>query len=150
MKKLAVFLFIFAILGVCFALPKQTLSFLPSAKAACVVTDYWCAQKLGFDYLPSGNQALISVDAENLQQIYQQIKPYCVLLKYDSNQLQSVKNAFSITNYYVQTLQNQTIVYAFSPKIKDFRFVDGKKINVQIVVDESDVLVGIPMIMTGF
>ena len=38
----------------------------------------------------------------------------------------------------------------FTNIFNDFRFVDGKKINLQIAKDENAVIIGFPLILTGF
>lgn len=42
------------------------------------------------------------------------------------------------------------ILYGYKNDFSDFRFIDGKKINVQIAWAENETIVGFPLIMTGF
>lgn len=47
-------------------------------------------------------------------------------------------------------IDNYKIYYGFYDEYKDFRIVNGKKINVQLVQTESEWILGFPLILTGF
>lgn len=108
------------------------------------------AQNLGLQYTPNGSDAIIEVEPSAAAQIYQSLQPKCTIMTLESEQMNALKNYLNMTNFYTQTLQDKTIIYGYTSKFNQCEFVDGKKINVQIVVDEYQILVGFPMIMTGF
>ena len=43
-----------------------------------------------------------------------------------------------------------TIYYGYTSKYSDFRLINGKKINIQIAFTEYGVMLGLPLILTGF
>ena len=47
-------------------------------------------------------------------------------------------------------LDGYSIYRGFYEGYKDFRYIDGKKINVQIAFVEETWIVGFPLILTGF
>ena len=49
-----------------------------------------------------------------------------------------------------QTLCDRHIVYAYSNVLKDFVYVNGARVNLQISVDEDRVYIGYPLIMGSF
>lgn len=149
-KKLAVFIFLIAILCLCSVLPKQSIFDLQNVKAVSFVADVQDAQNLGLQYTPNGSDAIIEVEPSAAAQIYQSLQPKSTIMTLESEQINALKNYLNMTNSYTQTLQDKTIIYGYTSKFNQCEFVDGKKINVQIVVDEYQILVGFPMIMTGF
>ena len=65
-----------------------------------------------------------------------------ISLTYFSNQI----NYFSKG----QDVEDMEVYYGYYPGYKDFRFVDGKKINVQLVKTADCWIMGFPLILTGF
>ncbi len=56
----------------------------------------------------------------------------------------------NISSYYFSEVEGMKILYGYKNDFSDFRFIDGKKINVQIAWAENETIVGFPLIMTGF
>ena len=47
-------------------------------------------------------------------------------------------------------VEGREVYYGYDKDYYDFRFIDGKKINVQIANDGNGWIIGYPMILTGF
>ena len=47
-------------------------------------------------------------------------------------------------------LENLTVYCGYSPYGQDSVYVDGQKVNIQIAVGEDLIIVGFPLILTGY
>lgn len=56
----------------------------------------------------------------------------------------------NISSYYFSEVEGMKILYGYKNDFSDFRFIDGKKINVQIAWAENETIVGFPLILTGY
>lgn len=52
--------------------------------------------------------------------------------------------------YQGKSAEGYQIYYGYDADLKDFVFVDGKKINVQLVKRSEDIVLGMPLILTGY
>ena len=55
-----------------------------------------------------------------------------------------------VQSYYTSSSAGIEIVYGYTNSYHDFRYVNGKKINIQIAFTDTEVVVGFPLILTGF
>lgn len=144
--------FIFVIFAVCFCsfLPKQSVFGIENVKAISFVADVQSVQNLGLEYTPNGGDAIVEVEPASAQEFYNSLHPKCIVMTLECDQMNNLKNYLNMTNFYTQSLQDKTIVYGYTSKFDKCEFIEGKKINVQIVLDDNQILVGFPLIMTGF
>lgn len=49
-----------------------------------------------------------------------------------------------------ERVENMTILYGYTPKSHSCIWLENKKINTQIVVRDSDIVIGFPSILSGF
>ncbi len=52
--------------------------------------------------------------------------------------------------YQGKSVENYQIYYGYYDNYNDYRYVDGKKINVQVVKTPSQIIVGFPLVVTGY
>ena len=52
--------------------------------------------------------------------------------------------------YRGNSIENYQIYYGYYDGYFDFRYIDGKKINVQVVVTDKQLIVGFPLVVTGY
>lgn len=64
----------------------------------------------------------------------------------DVNKLLSKLDFF----YQGKNVEDYQIYYGYDVDIKDFVYVGGKKINIQIVKRSNDIVLGSPLILTGY
>lgn len=100
----------------------------------------------------SGNDVYITVgvsEAKETMGKLDNIKGYVLYFNNDcdKDKLLNIFLDYSSDEYLVG---NTRIINGYSSKYSDFRLVDGKKYNVQVAFSEENVLVGFPMILTGF
>ncbi len=148
MKRIVAF-FVIALVGfgVVFGTKGDEFDFQGLEKV-CFVTDLTHAEDE--NAVINGNDVYITVSAGKVKEIkLDKVKGY--VLYFDKNCDESMLvNRFldySSDFYYVGSTR---IVNGYNAKYHDYRFVEGKKYNVQIAFTDESILVGFPMILTGF
>lgn len=63
--------------------------------------------------------------------------------------LSQILDCFSFV-YEGEGVDDYKIYYGYYDGYRDFRYVDGKKINVQVVKNDHEIIVGFPLIVTGY
>ena len=116
----------------------------------CFVTDLTHSENE--NAVISGNDVYITVgvsEAKETMGKLDNIKGYVLYFNNDcdKDKLLNIFLDYSSDEYLVG---NTRIINGYSSKYSDFRLVDGKKYNVQVAFSEENVLVGFPMILTGF
>ena len=104
----------------------------------------------GYDYVQNGDEYIVEVysDIERFYQKYSdQIKGFNL---YFSENVEQIIQTLSGQIYRSQDVEGMKIYYGYTNLYNDFRYVSGKKINVQIAEQEKQVIVGFPLILTGF
>ena len=61
-----------------------------------------------------------------------------------------VLQKLQITQYSKSEVQNMMVYYAYTPLYDDYVWVEGKKVNLQIVEKEGLVVCGFPAVITGY
>ena len=146
MKNLIVFFLIVSLFAILY-FQSPSLPF-EEASNACFVVD---KEIEGFDQIKNGNEYLTQVyeDFENFYNLYtENIKGFNLYFKsLDINQFAKKING---QIYQSQSVENIEMYYGYTAMFKDFRYLQGRKVNVQIAVKENEVIVGFPLILTGF
>ena len=147
MKNLVAFLFVTVLLFVfcCFDLsPKLPFSL---ATRASFVLD----QKVEvFDNVQNGEPYIVEVysDIENFYRSHSdKIQGFNL---YFSQSVKQVMQNLPGQFYQSQDVEGMQVFYGYTNLYDDFRYVAGKKINVQIAQQQNQVIVGFPLILTGF
>ncbi len=131
--------------------PRIDLFEMQNVKAINVVVDQKVAVDNKLDFIANGSDAIVTFDdKEKAKSFCKNNQPKCVVFVLPSFERKNVENFLNISYAFTQELGQKQIVYGWSSKGMDEKIVDCKKINVQLVVDGENMLVGFPMIMTGF
>lgn len=64
--------------------------------------------------------------------------------------LQDLKKHFNYMVFDSKSVQNKKVYYGYDDSYYNFKIIDGKKINFQLVEDQNQWILGYPMILTGF
>lgn len=150
MKKLVVFIFATILCVAAGVIPRESALNLSGAKKVTFIVDAQIAADEKLDFIQSGGDAIIDVGCENIKEKYKKYTPKSVIFEYDRTQREYVENFLSLNFTVLQNLDNMQIVYGYTSKFDRSELIDGKKINVMIVQKEDRLLVGFPIIMTGF
>ena len=147
MKNLVAFSFLSILLFVfCYFDFSPSLPFSSAVRASFVLKQ----QVEGYDYVQNGDEYIVEVysDIESFYQKYSdKIKGFNL---YFSENAEQIIQTLSGQIYRSQDVEGMKIYYGYTNLYNDFRYVSGKKINVQIAEQENQVIVGFPLILTGF
>jgi len=64
--------------------------------------------------------------------------------------LDFIKNKINFSYEAKEEIEGMKIFYGYDKSYPDFRFLNGKKINCQIVQNSTNIIVGYPMILCGY
>ena len=92
---------------------------------------------------------IINVDYMNFY-FYKNVYGESVEINADSFNLQDFLDDFNATVLFTEKIQGGVSYYAYSPKIKYQKTLNGKRVNLQVVQKESFVKAGAPLIFGSF
>ena len=120
----------------------QVLS-LNGVSKVCIVTkdstkefDSIQTAQLNYAFFDSGNEDC-------------KLKPEAVVI-YMNSSLEKLVKELNLMVDREENIYDMQIVYGFTPKYNDFVLSNNKRINTQIVIQGDKMVVGFPMILTGF
>ena len=102
--------------------------------------------------LTSGNQSYVTVDAARADEIRKQLAQIDGYILYFSpkTSVESLLEQFFDYKNPSYLLAGYTIYDGYTSKYFDFCMLNGRKYNVQLAVTPEAIIVGFPMILTGF
>lgn len=150
MKRVVFFIVIIAVIVAPMFASKQKFDYQGVEKVAVVSTQALQLENAGI--IQNGGQNIYSLSVEDYLRQKDLIKDYdgIVLFYPQDTSFDKLKNCWQISWHYQSEVEGMQIVYAFSPLVEDFLFLNGKKVNLQIAWSQSGVMVGLPLILTGF
>ncbi len=118
----------------------------------CVVMSEEVKSLCECEVIKNGNQFYYTMSLEEYNSSSSIFKSYdAINLFYEKDvSMQKLLKAHNITSYYLSSVEGMDVLYGYTNNFSDFRMVDGKKINVQIVWKKSETIVGFPLIVTGY
>ncbi len=106
----------------------------------------------GAQVVQSGDDYFIKVASDKAAKVKKEIgniKGY--VLHFDKSVAeQEILSKYINFSFPPATIEGTRVITGYYAKEKDYRIVDGKKVNVQIAFKEDETLVGFPMILIGF
>lgn len=150
MKRVVFFIVIIAVIVAPMFASKQKFDYQGVEKVAVVSTQALQLENAGI--IQNGGQNIYSLSIEDYLRQKDLIKNYdgIVLFYPQDTSFDKLKNCWQISWHYQSEVEGMQIVYAFSLLVEDFLFLNGKKVNLQIAWSQSGVMVGLPLILTGF
>lgn len=128
------------------------ISFADCQKIVVVSSEVY--EKLDQDPIKNGGDyyhVLIGTKREEFESNIRQYNYKGLVLYYDQSfLLDYFKKTYSFNFTNPSRIDDYQIYYGYTSSYRDFRIVDGKKINVQLVKNNEGWIVGMPMILTGF
>ena len=107
-------------------------------------------EQLYQNYLINGNQYYYIFDenADVKQLLKQDFVSYNFYYSPDFN----IEKFMSNLDFCYQggDVEGYKLYYGYYSDFNDFRYVDGKKVNIQIALTQSEIIVGLPLITTGY
>ena len=148
MKRMIAFIFIlFALFGV--AVIKVNMPKVLDYDRVIIISN----KKLNYSNIKNGNDFYYTFDKNQTKELKEinicDIKGmvFYISKQYSIDNFQKQFN-FLITNK--SKIDEKDVYYGYDKNYHDFRIIDGKKINFQLVKSEDNWILGYPMIMTGF
>ena len=150
MKRVVFFIVIIAVIVAPMFASKQKFDYQGVEKVAVVSTQALQLENAGI--VQNGGQNIYSLSVEDYLRQKDLIKDYDGLVFFYSQDtsFEKLKDIWQISWHYKSKMEQMQIVYAFSPLVEDFVFLSGKKVNLQIAWSQDSVMVGLPLILTGF
>ena len=148
MKRMIAFIFlIFALIGI--AIFKADIPHEIDFDRVVVIS----SKTLNYSNIKNGNDYYYTFDKKQTDELRKiDICDIKGLVFYISKQYKidtfQKKFNFLITNK--SKIDEKDAYYGYDKNYHDFRIIDGKKINFQLVKSESNWILGYPIIMTGF
>ena len=105
----------------------------------------------GYDYIQNGEQFIIEVYSD-IESFYAMRSQDIIgfNLYFQSLDINDFAKSVNGQIFKRQSVEGIEIYEGYTNSYKDFRYVGGQKINIQIAVKEKEVIVGFPLILTGF
>lgn len=104
--------------------------------------------------IQNGNQFYYTFDKINGKNIIKNLdnKDFDGLVYYFNKSvgIDRLKNKFDFVYKGKENIQNLQIYYGYDSDYPDFVFLNGKKVNVQLVENSTNIIVGFPMILCGY
>ena len=150
-------LIVFIIIGLCFGftdffkVERNPLFELSNVERVCFVSAE-SYQNKSVEVVPCGdkffNFCSLSVAKDNLDSFKKNIDGLQFYL--NESTLEELVLQLNCQKVETSAIDGMTIYYGYTPYYQDSVYLDGKKVNIQIVLKEGKVVVGFPMILTGY
>lgn len=102
------------------------------------------------EYIKNGNQYYYTFDYENTPKFEEQDIDGVVYYFNSQTNINKIKQSLNFCYQSGQDIDNMKIYYGWTNKYQNFRIVNNKKVNVQIVENSTNIIVGFPMILCGY
>lgn len=148
-RMIAFFIAIGLLIGVKFACQSNSLNY--DFEKLIIVSSSECLYDT--DFVRNGNKYYYSFDKNQGEKALENIK---------SEEVEGLVYYFDL-NYNLKNLKNKLdycykggsasgieIYYGYDKQYKDYRIVNRKKVNVQIVKNSTNIIVGYPLILTSY
>lgn len=150
MKKLAIFIICAILIVAAKVIPDKNIFEMDEIRNVTFVIDAVAAAEDELSFVQSGTDAIVEINCDAAQEKYEKYHPKSVILEFDAHKKDYVAEFLAMQQAQTQNIQDMTIVYGYTSKFDKCQYVDGKKVNVMIVEKQGALLVGFPIIMTGF
>lgn len=149
MKKLIVFILL--LMPLCFlALKKPICGDIANfdvVTKACVVTK----EDVGENAVSTLQYNYLLVDGkEDLLKVATDLNAEGLILYLKKDDYEKFTKTLNMLTLKQKIIDNKTIVYAFTPQYSKTVFMENKKVNMEIVFEKDDVIIGFPTILSGF
>ena len=97
------------------------------------------------------NSQIASADTNEIKEKFDNLNNVDgIILYFENSSLDDIVDFYNIDYYRGGDVEGKAVYYGYSPYYKENYSVNNKKVNVQISVQENQIIVGFPAILTGF
>ncbi len=151
MKKLIIFLFIISIVAgsFCFLEKPVQIFDVSGVDEVCFVSGEKC--ETAFETVQCGDKYFNYFSFDEAKKEVSHLKNLDAVQFYaDQTELDTILKEIKFVSLLSEQIENIEIVYGFSPLYNKAIYLEGKKVNVQIAKVQDRVILGFPMILTGY
>lgn len=73
-----------------------------------------------------------------------------IIMTFENLELETVAKNLNLKKVKQELVDDMEIIYGYSDLYDDFIYIDGKQTNVQMLKKQNEVIVGFPIILSGF
>lgn len=149
MKKIIVFIFILvSITLTMFVKDKQNPLFkCENVYQVCMVVDNG---KLVGEVLKCGNKDFVYLSKEDAFKSIGKCQTYAVQFYLEDMDFSKILKILKANIISSQQVSGYEIYYCYTPYEKDCVYLKNKKVNLQVVLKDNEVIAGMPLILTGY
>lgn len=151
MKRLIVFLFIIALVagGFSFVDKAEAIFMASGVDRVCFVSS--TKYDGDFETVQCGDKFFNYCTSEQARENAALVKKADAVQFYaEQDKLENLLRQIHFQELYNETVEGIEICYGYSPCYSSAVLLEGKKVNVQVAKVDGQVIVGFPMIMTGY
>lgn len=151
MKKLIIFLFIISIVAgsVLFVDKSSQIFDVDGVEEVCLVSTQ--KSEVATESVQCGDKYFNYFSFEDAKREIENLKDVDAVQFYaEEENLEKILKTIKFIELYSEEVEQLEIVYGFSPCYKSAVLLKGKKVNVQIAKIGGRVVLGFPMILTGY
>lgn len=149
MKKIIAFFLLF--LPILFLLKNKegsdSIFNLEGVDKACIVTK---SEAHGQNFIETMACNYIYLDEKEIEKRndIKDILGYILYLKNSNTDYITKKLQMLILNE--ENIEDKKVLYGYTPFYKDSVYIQNKKVNVEMILDQDEIIVGFPMILSGY
>ncbi len=150
MKRLLIFLMFILIIIIVYINKDKGLFNYKNITKVCIISknsDIFAKEEV----VKNGSQfyyILSREEAEDNVKTFDEIDG--VVLYLENSNVEKIASYYHISYHQGKDIEDYKIYYGYTPRYSKFQFINGRKINAQIVVGNEQIILGFPMILTGF
>lgn len=97
-----------------------------------------------------GNKYFNYCTVDVAKKLINEIDYDAIQLYLNTESFENLKKTLKYQNVKMEKIDNLCIFYGYTPFYQDCVYIDNKKVNVQFVLNDNNLVVGFPMILTGY
>lgn len=114
----------------------------------CVITEEFDDEVA--DVVECGNKKFIFCSKEEGKELVKKLQIDGLQFYFENYSLENLQKNLNLTIISEQNIENLLILYAYTPFYQDCVYIDNKKVNAQIVLKDMQIVIGFPLIITGY
>lgn len=150
MKKIVALIFVIGLVVGVSLLPTKFNFCDFNIKQASAVLDLEVALTSGEEFVVNGNDAIIYLDPEKVDDFNQNYDVKALILVLDKNEFNNLAEKMKLQKISNIEIENMNVEYFYTPLFSKSFIADGRKINAEVVESGDNVVIGFPNIMTGY
>lgn len=124
------------------------LFYLDSTKEVCLVVDN--SVSLSGESVDCGSKKFVYMSKEEALEAVSNTNFDAIQFYLEDITLEDIINDMKAEKVSTQEVENVEIIYCYTPLFADSIIMNGKKVNMQIVIKDKEIIAGFPLILTGY